>query len=108
MEKLYETREVAKILQLSQRRIINWAERAFIAPAKEGKGPGIRRQYSFDNIVKMKIMNDLILLGLDLRSIAGYLAQNIEWEEIGCCKVSIDYDAAERFVKGRINELNLP
>lgn len=60
MERLYETREAAKILQLSQRRIINWVERGFIVPSKKGQGPGIRRKYSFDNIVQIRIMDELI------------------------------------------------
>lgn len=66
MEGLYETREVCKILELSSRRIINWVERDFIVPAQEGKGPGIRRKYSFENLIQMKLLKDLFEIGMRL------------------------------------------
>lgn len=59
MENLFETWEVKKILGLSPRRIINWVGRGFITPAKEGQGPGISRKYSFENLVEMKIIDEL-------------------------------------------------
>jgi hypothetical protein len=46
-------------LGLSPRRVINWVGRGFITPAKEGKGPGISRKYSFENLVEMKIIKEL-------------------------------------------------
>jgi DNA-binding transcriptional MerR regulator len=60
MERLYEAREVCKITGVNSRTLLNWTERRLITPTVEAEGSGVRRKYSFDKIIEIKIMSLMV------------------------------------------------
>ena len=72
----YTAREVRNILKVSQRSLDYWDEKGFVCPnrgkvtkniSKRGRGP--QRLYSFDDLVKLKVLKELRSTGLGLEKI---------------------------------------
>jgi DNA-binding transcriptional MerR regulator len=62
--KVYLTGQVKEIAEITYRRIGYFAERCLVIPLDKIAGKGIKRQYSYKNLVEFKICNELYNLGL--------------------------------------------
>jgi len=71
MSDLYESKAVAKIVGIPERTLRYWATTKIIIPAKDAVGrPGIRRLYSFENLIEAAILRELLKQNVTI-SLAG-------------------------------------
>lgn len=65
----YQTREVCEIVGVEQREVRYWADKAVIVPeVRDAQGrPGIRREYSYNNLIEFAIIKRLVRRGINLR-----------------------------------------
>jgi len=77
----FNTKTIARILQLSIRQIDYWDRTHFIKPSiREASGYGSVRLYSFNNLVQLKVAKTLMDKGISLQKIRkaiNYLKKNI-------------------------------
>ena len=77
----FNTKTIARILQLSIRQIDYWDRTHFIKPSiREASGYGSVRLYSFNNLVQLKVAKTLMDKGITLQKIRkaiNYLKKNI-------------------------------
>ena len=77
----FNTKTIARILQLSIRQIDYWDRTHFIKPSiREASGYGSVRLYSFNNLVQIKVAKTLMDKGITLQKIRkaiNYLKKNI-------------------------------
>lgn len=52
--------EVAKILDIPPRKILNWTEKSLVIPFQESTGPGSKRQYSYLNLIEFLLCDFLL------------------------------------------------
>lgn len=76
----YTSREVRAILGVSQRHLDYWDEKGFVKPSRRdervellrstgARGRGPQRLYSFDDLIKLKVLKELRATGLSLQKI---------------------------------------
>jgi DNA-binding transcriptional MerR regulator len=72
----YTAREVRKILDLSQRKLDYWDDLGIVSPVRssgdkgsKNKGRGVERLYTFDDLIRLKLVRDLRTTGLSLQRI---------------------------------------
>ena len=67
-EPAFESRSVVKLSGVSERELRHWADRGIVVPAiADAVGrPGVRRKYSFDNLVQAAIIKELLRQGINL------------------------------------------
>src|SRR4030067_2712165 len=77
----FNTKTIARILQLSIRQIDYWDRTHFIKPSiREDSGYGSVRLYSFNNLVQIKVAKTLMDKGITLQKIRkaiNYLKKNL-------------------------------
>ena len=71
----FENREICRHLDMSEREVRYWSDREVIVPeVQEAMGrPGIRRKYSFKNLVQFGILKELLDSGVNFRIAASIL-----------------------------------
>lgn len=74
LDNSYSSDQTRRILGLSQRRLDYWDELGLVSPtrAEKGskrKGRGDRRTYTFNDLIKLKVLKDLRSTGLSLQRI---------------------------------------
>ena len=67
-EPAYESRNVVNLVGVSERELRHWADRGIVVPdiADAVGRPGVRRQYSFDNLLEAAIIKELLRQGINL------------------------------------------
>ena len=72
----FESREVVRLVGVPERALRHWADRGIVVPdIADAKGrPGIRRKYSFDNLVEAGIVKELLGHGINLHEARGIVA----------------------------------
>jgi DNA-binding transcriptional MerR regulator len=70
----YSSSQVRRILRVSQRRLDYWDELGLVSPVRANKGSkkrgrGDRRCYTFNDLIKLKVLKDLRETGLSLQRI---------------------------------------
>jgi DNA-binding transcriptional MerR regulator len=72
----YTAQDVRQILRLSQRRLDYWDELGLVCPVRteaergsKRRGRGVQRRYSFNDLIKLKVLKDLRSTGLSLQKI---------------------------------------
>jgi len=70
----YSAMDVRRILRLSQRRLDYWDELGLVTPKRlekgsKRKGRGVQRLYSFNDLIKLKVLKELRSTGLSLQKI---------------------------------------
>jgi DNA-binding transcriptional MerR regulator len=68
--RIYTTSEVAEISGFSIRQISYWAEQKIIVPSvQQARGSGTRRRYSFDDLLQLRFVRQLMKHGWSLQKI---------------------------------------
>jgi len=62
---MYLSSDVMKILGLTQRQVINWAEKGLVVPLIEAQGAGTKRGYTYTNLLEFGLCNTLFDMGLE-------------------------------------------
>lgn len=64
----FESRNVVELVGVSERALRHWADRALVLPdiADAVGRPGVRRRYSFENLVQAAIVKELLRQGINL------------------------------------------
>ena len=64
----FESRNVVSLVGVTERELRHWADRGIVVPAiADAVGrPGVRRQYSFENLVQAAIVKELLRQGINL------------------------------------------
>jgi DNA-binding transcriptional MerR regulator len=64
----FESRNVVELVGVTERALRHWADRALVLPdiADAVGRPGVRRQYSFENLVQAAIVKELLRQGINL------------------------------------------
>jgi len=66
----YSTREVAKLSGFTVRQISYWAKKGIIVPSvQQAHGSGTRRRYSFDDLLQLRFVRQLMNHGWSLQKI---------------------------------------
>lgn len=67
-ELTFESRNVVGLVQVTERELRHWADRGILTPdvADAVGRPGIRRRYSFENLVQAAIVKELLRQGINL------------------------------------------
>ena len=78
-EQGYRVPEVQKLVGISYRQLDYWARTGLVKPSiKDARGSGTQRQYSFQDLIVLKVIKRLLDLGVSLQKIrraADYLRQ---------------------------------
>ena len=66
----YTAREAALVIGATQRTVVDWGFRGFIKPGvKDSNGRGDRKVYSEENLVQMKIVQELFRRGFNRKEV---------------------------------------
>ena len=67
-EPTFESRNVVSLVGVTERELRHWADRGIVAPdiADAVGRPGVRRRYSFENLVQAAIVKELLRQGINL------------------------------------------
>ncbi|HEY0752721.1 MAG TPA: MerR family transcriptional regulator [Ktedonobacteraceae bacterium] len=66
----YSTREVAELSGFTVRQIGYWSKQGMIVPSvQQGRGSGTRRRYSFDDLLQLRFVRQLMNHGWSLQKI---------------------------------------
>ena len=67
-ELAFESRNVVNLVGVSERELRHWADRGIVVPdiADAVGRPGVRRQYSFANLLEAAIIRELLRQGINL------------------------------------------
>jgi len=89
----YSSKEVCKIIDLSYRQLDYYDRTDFLKPSiNNGKGYGSRRMYSFNDLLKLKVIKKLLEAGVSLQKIRKtkkYLEDNNNGGDSGFLKVTL-------------------
>ena len=71
----FENRDICSLLDMSEREVRYWSDRGVIVPeVQEAMGrPGIRRKYSFKNLLQFGILKEVLDSGVNFRIAASIL-----------------------------------
>lgn len=69
MKTLFYNSDVIKITGLSQRQIVNWAEKGLVVPISDAHGAGSKREYSYTNLLEFGLCKTLFNMGLSLHMV---------------------------------------
>ena len=74
-ELAFESRNVVSLVGVSERELRHWADRGIVVPdiADAVGRPGVRRQYSFENLLQAAIIKELLRQGINLHEAAKML-----------------------------------
>jgi DNA-binding transcriptional MerR regulator len=76
MTRAYNAAEVRRITDVTQRCLDYWEDRGIISPSiQKARGKGTERRYSFDDLVRITVVNRLRATGLSLQKIRAGLAK---------------------------------
>ena len=67
--KYYESSQVLEVIDIPLRRLVHFAERSAITPYKDTLGAGRKREYDYNNLIEIKICNELYEAGLQIGTI---------------------------------------
>lgn len=74
MRKFWESRNIQSFLNITKSQLLHWVQtRRLIKPAIEGKGRGGRSQFSFENLLDLALIKELLTISADLHSIKAIL-----------------------------------
>jgi DNA-binding transcriptional MerR regulator len=64
----FESRNVVELVGVTERELRHWADRGIVVPdiADAVGRPGVRRRYSFENLVQAAIVKELLRQGINL------------------------------------------
>ena len=67
-ELVFESRNVVNLVGVSERELRHWSDRGVVVPdiADVVGRPGVRRQYSFENLLQAAIIKELLRQGINL------------------------------------------
>ncbi len=67
-ESAFESRNVVKLVGVSERALRHWADRGIVVPdiADAVGRPGVRRRYSFENLLQAAMIKELLRQGMNL------------------------------------------
>jgi DNA-binding transcriptional MerR regulator len=65
-ERLFQSSEAIKILWLTQRQVIHWAEKGLVIPEVDAEGAGSKRKYSYTNLLEYGLCKALFDMGLGI------------------------------------------
>jgi DNA-binding transcriptional MerR regulator len=92
----YRSKEVCKIIGLSYRQLDYYDRTDFVKPSiNNGAGYGSRRMYSFDDLLKLKVIKKLLEAGVSLQKIRKakkYLEENGNSSDNNFLKVTLISD----------------
>lgn len=75
MNQMFEARHVEKYLGINKRQLAHWIiTRRLIKPAIEGQGRGGRNKFSFENMLDLALIKELLVFGIDLNIIGKILS----------------------------------
>jgi DNA-binding transcriptional MerR regulator len=77
----YGKEAVVALTGLTYRQIDHWATTGVVVPIKAGKGKGSRREYSFKDLVALRMAKKLVADGISLKKIRKALAWLRKQEE---------------------------
>jgi DNA-binding transcriptional MerR regulator len=58
-QKTFTTREICRKLDISERKLIMWAEKRLIQPLQDASGYSTRRVYSVQNVIEIAVIDSL-------------------------------------------------
>lgn len=67
--------DVKEITGLSQRQIVNWAEKGLVIPVSDAHGAGSKREYNYTNLLEFGLCKTLFNMGLSLHMVKSMLQQ---------------------------------
>jgi DNA-binding transcriptional MerR regulator len=80
---MWSNREVARICEVTPRRVLHWSEKGIIIPRQEAIRPGMARGYSYYNLLEVALCRELFTMGFGIYSIKKMMG---EWRELGDIK----------------------
>jgi DNA-binding transcriptional MerR regulator len=74
-ELTFESRNVVGLVGITERELRHWADRGIVVPdiADAVGRPGVRRRYSFENLIQVAIVKELLRQGINLHEAARIL-----------------------------------
>jgi DNA-binding transcriptional MerR regulator len=91
-EQGFRAPEVAKIVGISYRQLDYWARTDLVTPSvRDAGGSGTQREYSFQDIVMLKAIKNLLDTGVNLQRIRkaiGYLQDHLKKPPVGLTLLS--------------------
>ena len=80
-ELAFESRNVVSLVGVSERELRHWADRGIVVPdiADAVGRPGVRRQYSFENLLQAAIIKELLRQGINLHEAAKMGVHTVPW-----------------------------
>jgi DNA-binding transcriptional MerR regulator len=85
MIETYGKKAVVALTGLTYRQIDHWATTGVVVPIKAGKGKGSRREYSFKDLVALRMAKKLVADGISLQKIRkalGWLRKQEEFKDL--------------------------
>ena len=93
MSESYSGKKAAEIVGISYRQLDYWARTDLVRPSvADAKGSGSRRQYSYGDLLELKVIKKLLDAGLKLetvRSVFAYMKENLG-EDVTTANLVID------------------
>ncbi|MCJ7666464.1 MAG: MerR family transcriptional regulator [Actinobacteria bacterium] len=98
IKRFYSSREVCKIINLTYRQLDYYDRTDFAKPSiSNGEGSGSRRMYSFNDLLKLKVIKKLLEAGVSLQKIRKakkYLEENGNGQDNSFLKVTLISDGS--------------
>lgn len=90
IRQLFESRHVKELLGIDKDKLHHWVQnKRLLKPAVEGKGRGGRNKFSFENLLELALIQELLPFGIELNGIAGIMKGIREWDEINEKSISL-------------------
>jgi len=67
--KLFLNNEVAEIVGITKRQVLDWSEKRLVVPFKESTGVGKKRLYDYVNLLEFGMCMTLFGIGMGFRSV---------------------------------------
>jgi DNA-binding transcriptional MerR regulator len=104
----FESREVTRLVGIPARSLKYWAASGILTPEKDAVGrPGIRRGYTFENLVEIAVLNELrkVRIAMPLARKAIARLQEERFSERNICFLIITGSKLEVFTEESIKSL---
>ena len=77
-EQGYRVPDVCKVIGISYRQLDYWARTGLVRPSiKDAQGSGTQRQYSFQDLVVLKVIKSLLDTGVSLQRVRKAVGQGV-------------------------------
>lgn len=105
--KTYLNSEVARIMGLTQRQVLNWTEKGLVIPYIETSGAGSKREYNYINLLEFGLCKKLYEMGMGMQGIKRLLSgvRGGGWLEKWADDFSDYYETRNEYMQPVIDDL---